>query len=145
MRPRFILVIILIALAAAVLAMAMVPNRPEHRHERRAPTAIAPMPRALDLGPSGDEPISGWVEDVIPMHRAVRLAMHRFGGKVLDIALVPAPSGTPNSYPLVYRIRILTRSRDVLDIRMDAFTGRFLELRGADIAAARRGGQEKDD
>lgn len=77
------------------------------------------------------------------MHQAVRLTMRRFEGKVLDIELVPTRPGALDAHPLTYRIRILTRSRDVLDIHMDAFTGRFLELRGADIAAARR--TRKDD
>lgn len=98
------------------------------------------MPRGLDLGPQDEERFTGPIKDVMPMHQAVRRAMRRFDGKVLDIALVPQRGG---GSPLIYRIRILTRSRDVVDIRMDALTGRFLEVRGADLGAARM--NEKDD
>lgn len=96
------------------------------------------MPRPLDLGPMDEAPFAGGTDEVMPMHQAVRLALRRFEGKVLDIALMPGAPGAADTHALIYRIRILTRSRDVLDIRMDAFTGRFLELRGADIGAARR-------
>lgn len=97
------------------------------------------MPRGADLWPQNGERFSGPLDDVLPMHRAVRLATRRFDGKVLDIALLPQPDG---GSPLIYRIRILTRSRDVVDIRMDALTGRFLEVRGADLGAARANGKD---
>lgn len=98
------------------------------------------MPRGFDLGPQDEDRFAGPLDEVMPMHRAVRLALRRFDGKVLDIDLAPQPGAAS---PLVYRIRILTRSRDVLDIRMDALTGRFLDVRGADLGAARANG--KDD
>ena len=75
----------------------------------------------------------------MPMHQAVWRALRRFDGKVLDIALVPQRG--PGS-PLIYRIRILTRGSEVVDIRMDALTGRFLEVRGADLGAARFNGKD---
>ena len=140
MRPRFLLAAVLILLAVALAAVALAPRG---RHAPRPPAGAEAMPRPLDLGPSGDAPLAGWAEEVMPMHRAVRLASRRFHGKVLDIALVAGRPGA-EAYPLVYRIRMLTRGGDVLDIRMDAFTGRFLELRGADLAAARRRGHAED-
>jgi len=141
MRRRFpAIALILLAVALAVLALM---HGPGPRYPPHPPAGTIAMPRPRDLGPQDDPPFAGPTEEVMSMHQAVRLAMHRFNGKVLDIALMPARPGSRDAHPLIYRIRMLTRSRDVLDIRMDAFTGRFLELRGADIAAARR--TRKDD
>lgn len=113
---------------------------PRHGRPPHPPTATAPLPRAFDLGPQEDDRLSGPLDEVMPMHRAARLAARRFEGKVLDIALLPQRD---DDSPLVYRIRILTPRRDVVDIRMDAVTGRFLEVRGADLGAARA--HRKDD
>lgn len=133
MRPRFLIAALVAALVLALAGLAVSRHSPGPRHAH-PPTGTAPMPRGLDLGPQDEERFAGPIDDVMPMHQAVRQAIRRFDGKVLDIALVPQRGG--NS-PLIYRIRILTRSRDVVDIRMDALTGRFLEVRGADLRAAR--------
>lgn len=143
MRRRFLPVIVVVALALSLALLALTHGPGPRRHPVHPPADTVALPRALDLGPLDEAPFAGRTDEVMPMHRAVRLALRRFDGKVLDIGLVPAPPGIADAHPLIYRIRILTRSRDVLDIRMDAFTGRFLELRGADIGAARR--TRKDD
>lgn len=122
--------------ALAILAV----SRPEGRRHAHPPTGTTAPPRGLDLGPQDEERFAGPLEEVMPMHQAVRRAVRRFDGKVLDIALVPQRRADS---PLIYRIRILTRSRDVVDIRMDVLSGRFLEVRGADLGAARATG--KDD
>ena len=139
MRPRFLIAALVAALVLVLAGLAVSRHGPGPRHAH-PPTGTAPMPRSLDLGPQGEERFAGPIEDVMPMHRAVRRAMRRFDGKVLDIALLPLPG---EGSPLIYRIRILTPNRDVLDIRMDALTGRFLEVRGADLGAARA--DRKDD
>ena len=75
----------------------------------------------------------------IPMHVAVLRAQERFAGRVLDIAAAPpTPSEQAAGIALVYRLRMVTPRHDVLDIRMDARSGRFVEVRGADLGAARR-------
>lgn len=81
------------------------------------------------------------------MHLAVRRAAERFPGRVLDIAAVPPlPSERGSGIGAVYRLRMITSHRDVLDIRMDAADGRFLDVRGADLNAARHGrGRRRQD
>ena len=136
-----VLAVLVATLALVLMTLAATRDRARHRHEdRHPPTATAPLPRGFDLGPKDEDGFGGPLHDVLPMHRAVRLATRRFDGKVLNIALLPQPG---EDSPLIYRIRILTPSRDVLDIRMDALTGRFLEVRGADLGAARA--DRKDD
>ena len=140
MRWRFLSAVLL---ALLVLAVAMIAARqagPRHGRAPHPPTATAPLPQRFDLGPQEDDRLSGSLDEVMPMHRAARLAVRRFDGKVLDIALL---SQRDNNSPLIYRIRILMGRRDVVDIRMDALTGRFLEVRGADLGAARA--HRKDD
>ena len=79
------------------------------------------------------------VFDVLPMHRAVREVGQRFDGRVIGMTLLP-PRGpeAERGVELVYGFRLLTRGRDVIEIRMDARTGRFLDVRGNDLASARR-------
>lgn len=139
MRPCSLIAVLAAALALALAGMAVLRHGPSPHHAH-PPTGTAPMPRGLDFGPQDEERFGGPVREVMPMHQAVRQALRRYDGKVLDIALLPQRGGAS---PLVYRIRILTRSRDVVDIRMDALTGRFVEVRGADLGAARSNG--KDD
>lgn len=80
----------------------------------------------------------------IPMHVAVLRAQERFAGRVLDIAAAPpTPSEQAAGIALVYRLRMVTPRHDVLDIRMDARSGRFVEVRGADLGAARRAGRSR--
>lgn len=79
------------------------------------------------------------VFDVMPMHRAAREVGERFDGRIIGMTLLP-PRGTEaeRGVELVYGFRLLTRGRDVIEIRMDARTGRFLDIRGNDLASARR-------
>lgn len=138
MRPRSLIAALVAALVLALAGLAVSRNGPGPHHPQ-PPTGTAPMPRSLDLGPQDEDRFAGPLRDVMPMHQAVRRALRRFDGKVLDIALVPQRG--PGS-PLIYRIRILTRGSEVVDIRMDALTGRFLEVRGADLGAARFNGKD---
>lgn len=128
MRRLSILAAILV-LAAIVAGLALDGrDRPVIAHPPRMHRS-APLPEGFDAP----------MQDVLPMHRAVRLARGRFDGRVLDIGLYPASDAEAQSgVQLIYRLRMVTPARDVLDIRMDALTGRFVEISGADLGAARK-------
>lgn len=138
MRLSLLIATVLVGLAL----LAVTRDRQDRHHLPRPPAGMVAMPRPQEPGPWdspwGDQLFRGRVDEVMPMHKAVRLVMRRFDGKVLDIALLLAPRPDAGRHPLIYRIRILTDDRDVLDIRMDALTGQFLELRGEGIIDARR-------
>ena len=76
--------------------------------------------------------------DPLPMHTAAGRAAAQFAARPISIRLVPRAPDDPPGLDIAYQIRLLTRGRQVIDVRMDAVTGRIVELRGADLAAARR-------
>ena len=138
MRLRFIIPAALLAALAIALALMVahrLDHRPGHGPARHHDSAPSPPPDFEDAPP-------GWMAEVIPMHQAVRRVSRRFDGRVLDIALLPPSANGP---ALVYRIRLLTRAGDVLDIRMDALDGRVIELSGADLSGVRRGKHNRKD
>lgn len=141
MRPRTLILAIsvMLALAAGLLIVGVHGGGRGPVADRAAPNAAnhrpAPSRPDIDLPPELAEALVP-MQDVLPMHKAVRAASRRFDGRVLDIALI-APRAS-DAAPLVYHIRMLTSQRNVLDIRMDALTGRFIEVRGADLGTARR-------
>lgn len=116
----------------------------------RAPDALRPPAHASPrpLPPLPDE-FAVAMDDLLPRHKAVRRAQARFDGRVLAIDLVPArPAERAQGTNLIYRLRLLTPARAVLDIRMDAVSGRFVEVAGADLTAARqkpKPSRKKDD
>ena len=111
------------------------PHPPAHASARPLP----PLPDEFAVA----------MEDLLPRHKAVRRAQARFDGRVLAIDLVPArPAERAQGTNLIYRLRLLTPARAVLDIRMDAVSGRFVEVAGADLTAARqkpKPSRKKDD
>ena len=137
------LALALIAAVALILGIAaLVVLGPKDR-DRRPPPSAAQTARASAPPRAPAPPFDGERAEVLPLHQAVRRATRRFHGKPLDITLTaPRPDERAAGVVLVYQLRMLTRSRDVLDIRMDALSGDFLELRGADLSNVRRG---KDD
>lgn len=139
MRARLILPVVLTILGLLAAGVMMM------RHHAEAPRPAPRLPRLTETIalPDGFEAPTA---EVLPMHKAVRLATRRFAARVLDIALEPAiPAEQAAGVDLVYRLRMVTHSRDVLDIRMDALSGRFIDVRGADLSAARRApGKERD-
>ncbi|QJD15635.1 PepSY domain-containing protein [Paracoccus sanguinis] len=116
----------------------------------RAPDAPRPPAHASarPLPPLPDE-FAVAMDDLLPRHKAVRRAQARFDGRVLAIDLVPArPAERAQGTNLIYRLRLLTPARAVLDIRMDAVSGRFVEVAGTDLTAARqkpKPSRRKDD
>lgn len=132
MRRR-VLILAMFAVLAAVAAVGL--------HGWRGPGATLAPRAAVDRGPrpAADLQLDGPMVEVLPLHKAVRRAARRFDGRVLDIVLAPATAQERGAgVQIVYRIRMLTSARDVLDIRMDALDGRFIEVRGADLGTARR-------
>lgn len=140
MPRRLILPAAALIVALIAAALWLLPQRDDDAPPHLLPPAshAPPLPpQALDIPGNGDD--GGAMAHVLPMHQAVRLAAQRFHGKPLDITLVaPRPDEAAAGVLLVYRIRMLTRSSDVLDIRMDAVSGRFLELSGADLTGVHR-------
>ena len=141
-RPALLFLIPLVLIGIVALAAALGPRGRDRAPPPRSPPATHAPALPRDLAASPD--LGGPMIEVLPMHQAVRLAARRFHGKPLDVTLVaPRPDEAAAGVTLVYRVRMLTRSRDVLDIRMDALDGRFLELSGSDLAGVHRNAKDK--
>ncbi|KGJ06129.1 Uncharacterized membrane protein YkoI [Paracoccus halophilus] len=70
---------------------------------------------------------------VIPLRRAAKIVAGRFHGKLIGARLTgPTPRERDMGVVLVQELRLLTPSRDLLRIRLDARTGEFLEVAGAE-------------
>lgn len=78
---------------------------------------------------------------VVPLRRAVEIALARFDGRVIAARLTgPLPGERERGVVLVQELRLLTPDRDVLRIRLDARTGAFLDVAGRGLAKARKKG-----
>jgi uncharacterized membrane protein YkoI len=78
---------------------------------------------------------------VVPLRRAVEIALARFDGRVIAARLTgPLPGERDRGVVLVQELRLLTPDRDVLRIRLDARTGAFLDVAGRGLAKARKKG-----
>lgn len=76
---------------------------------------------------------------LIPLPKVIRAVSERFLGRPLATALRPPLAGeTALGAALVYELRWLTPGDDILRIRIDAVTGRFLETAGPGLTEARR-------
>lgn len=81
---------------------------------------------------------------VLPLKQAFHIVERRFRGRLIAARLVPpTPRERQRGTVLVHQLRLLTPSRDVLVIRLDAQTGAFLEVAGAGLAEARRKGNSR--
>ncbi len=81
---------------------------------------------------------------LIPLRKAVEIATSRFDGRVIAARLAPpTPHERDKGVAIVHELRLMTRNRDVLRIRLDAQNGKFLEVAGAGLSKARRKGQRK--
>lgn len=77
--------------------------------------------------------------DVLSLNRAAALVKERFDGKLIAARLVsPFPHEREKGVELVHELRLLTPARDVLILRLDARTGRFLEIAGTGMSKARK-------
>lgn len=135
-RLALVCLAILVLLLGGLVAMQhMRPTPPPH------PGFLAGRPPMSD----GNDPllpedmISGPSFEVISLTQAAQLVEERFNGKLIAARLVPPfPHEFAEGVELVHELRFLTPSRHVLTIRLDARTGRFLEVAGAGLAQARK-------
>ncbi|MEO1910477.1 MAG: hypothetical protein ABGX10_08635 [Paracoccus sp. (in: a-proteobacteria)] len=80
----------------------------------------------------------------LPPRQVVRVVTGRYAGRPIAVELVPPfPHEQDRGIELVYQVRLLTEARDLLDIRLDARDGRFLDVAGhgqlqARLPAAKR-------
>lgn len=75
----------------------------------------------------------------LPFHELAAAVFDRYAGRLLAAeARPPLPDERRLGADLVYQFRILTPERNLLDIRIDARTGRFLSVTGRGQLAARK-------
>ncbi|WP_378945091.1 PepSY domain-containing protein [Paracoccus sp. R86501] len=103
------------------------------------PVATLPMPGgAQEMPPFASMPAPADFRPM-PTRQVVRRVTARYAGRPIAIELVPPfPPERDMDVQLVYRVRLLTEGRDLLDIRLDARDGRFLEVAGHGQLQARR-------
>lgn len=76
---------------------------------------------------------------VISLQEASRIAAERFRGRLIAARLDrPSMQEHARGVDLVHELRLLTKTRNVLLIRLDARTGAFLEVAGEGLTEARR-------
>lgn len=94
----------------------------------------------MAVGQSFEEEIEGAPGfDVLSLSTAAQLVEERFSGKLIAARLMPPrPEEWRQNVQLVHELRLLTPERNVLLIRLDAKTGRFLEIAGSGITQARK-------
>lgn len=79
----------------------------------------------------------------IPLHEAAALVGDRYAGRLIGAdTRPPRPDERALGAELVYRFRLVTPQRTLLDIRIDARSGRFLSVSGRGQLAARRAAED---
>ena len=74
-----------------------------------------------------------------PFHRMAEAVTDRYLGRLVAAETrPPRPPERALGVELVYEFRLLTPARSILNIRLDARTGRFLEVAGRGQLEARR-------
>lgn len=84
-------------------------------------------------------PAIGLADDFrpLPLPQAVEIVQARYHGRLIGAKLSgPFPSERALGVALVEELRLLTPQGNVLNIRLDARTGRFLEIAGIGQIAA---------
>lgn len=75
----------------------------------------------------------------LPLHEAAALVGQRYAGRLIAAdTRPPEPFERDLGAELVYRFRLVTPQRNLLDIRIDARSGRFLSVSGRGQLAARQ-------
>lgn len=86
-------------------------------------------------------PVDPWADSFrpLPFHQMARQVEDRYDARLIGAETrPPRPDERDAGVQLIYRFRLLTQAGQVLNIRLDARTGRFLEVAGAGQIAARR-------
>lgn len=79
----------------------------------------------------------------LPLHQVAELVADRYAGRLIAAdTRPPRPEERDLGAELVYRFRLVTPQQNLLDIRIDARTGRFLSVSGRGQLAARRAAQD---
>lgn len=119
------LLALLIALILGAAAMLFWPDPSGHDGDR---------PHLRASGPAGRPGEAG----VMPLHEAVEAVAARYRGRAIRAHLTgPIATESARGVEQVLRIRWLTPDQAVLDIRLDAASGAFLEIAGRGQIAAR--------
>ena len=75
----------------------------------------------------------------LPFHRMAEAVGARYAGRLVAAETRPPhPFERAQGVELVYEFRLLTPERNLLDLRLDARTGRFLDVSGRGQIEARR-------
>lgn len=81
---------------------------------------------------------------ILPLRRAAEIVQSRFRGRLIAARLMPPrPDERARGVVLVHELRLLTPSRDVLVVRLDAHDGKFLEVAGKGLTKARRKDEDR--
>ncbi|MDO5658335.1 MAG: hypothetical protein Q4G36_08435 [Paracoccus sp. (in: a-proteobacteria)] len=84
-------------------------------------------------------PAPQWAQDVLPLPRIMATVAEEVQGELLRADLTPPePLEFAMGVNLVHELRILSRERHLLLVRLDAQSGEILEIIGRGIAAARQ-------
>lgn len=134
MRRRPALLVLTLLLASAGLAALWfrppppLPPSPVPRHHIAAPA------NAQDFRPQ-------------PFHELAERVHDRYRGRLIGVQIAPpTPDERDLGAELVYEFRLMTPQRNLLRIRLDARSGRFLEVAGrGQIEALRKGGSRHDN
>ena len=80
-----------------------------------------------------------------PFHRMAEAVTARYDGRLVAAETrPPRPAERAAGAELVYEFRLLTTQRNILNNRVDARTGRFLEVAGRGQLEARRAPRTQD-
>lgn len=107
-----------------------------------APLAALPQP-----APPAAPPPDPWATSFQPQpfHRMAEAVTARYDGRLVAAETrPPRPAERAAGVELVYEFRLLTTQRNILNIRVDARTGRFLEVAGRGQLEARRAPRTQD-
>jgi len=99
-----------------------------------------PLPRlcaAQDMLPFTPEESASDFQP-LPLRQIVRMVTGRYAGRPVAIDMqLPTDSEAALGAQLVFQVRLLTPDRNLLDIRLDARNGRFLQVSGRGQLQAR--------
>ncbi|WEF25341.1 hypothetical protein [Paracoccus sp. S3-43] len=97
--------------------------------------------QAQDVAPQVIDPFRP-----LPLHQVAASVSERYAGRLLAAdTRAPHPAERDLGAELVYQFRLVTPQQNLLDIRIDARTGRFLSVSGRGQLAARQAAPQCQD